>query len=520
MQQLEQLILRDLPAATQALAELTEALRAQPDAELEVYLEILQAICELHCGDYPAALKRYHAALERARQLGRTDYAARCLNGLGLVHFQLDNYGTAMGFQLENLSLTQATGDRVGQLRALVNIGLLHDRLGELEQGMRYHRRALALARELGTAAFLSNCLLNIGDNHCAADRIEAAFASYRQALEHARRQGNRMLEGKVLASLAQLQLRLKRYATALTLCQRALKLIRQVGDRDSECQLELTRGAALAALDEPARARAALERALALASAIGARRHRAQAHAQLSEFYEKQRDYRAALAHARAHQALERERQLEELERKTRFLTAQLEAERLRHEIELERLKNAELKRLNRELEAAKQKLAHQAAHDPLTGLANRAQLEQHLAALLAREAPFALLFIDLDNFKEVNDRLGHHVGDLLLKEIAARLKAGVRQHDLVARSGGDEFVLILSDIAGVDTCAAVARKLLQLITMPLFAEGQQLRISASIGIARYPEDGRDAASLRRHADVAMYRAKHRGKNGLDFGR
>ncbi|MPZ44749.1 MAG: diguanylate cyclase [Betaproteobacteria bacterium] len=169
----------------------------------------------------------------------------------------------------------------------------------------------------------------------------------------------------------------------------------------------------------------------------------------------------------------------------------------------------------------AAEEKLRFGAYHDPLTGLANRAafveRLEQTLALAQRHHRQVALLFIDLDGFKPVNDTLGHGAGDAVLKEIAARLRSSLRAGDVVGRMGGDEFVVLVEESGEPERPAKVARKLLDAVARPVpLAAGQECRVTASIGISRYPEDGEDAGALLRSADEAMYRSKAEGRNAF----
>ncbi len=168
-----------------------------------------------------------------------------------------------------------------------------------------------------------------------------------------------------------------------------------------------------------------------------------------------------------------------------------------------------------------SEQEVARLAFHDGLTGLPNRAQLEDHLARSVARAhrsgRAGAVLFIDIDNFKLVNDSLGHAAGDELLRQVAARLAACVRASDLLARHGGDEFMLLLDDLSLDPRSAAeaVAAKLLRALDAPFVVEAADLHVAASIGIALYPRDADTPGELLRHADVAMYAAKRAGRNG-----
>ena len=162
--------------------------------------------------------------------------------------------------------------------------------------------------------------------------------------------------------------------------------------------------------------------------------------------------------------------------------------------------------------------RLSYQAQHDPLTGLPNRALLEDRLwqAITLARRqaAMVAVLYVDLDRFKVINDTLGHDVGDLLLQEAARRLEGTVRESDTLARPGGDEFVAVLSGIETVRAAEIVGERILEALRDPFQVEGHELFASASVGLSLFPEDGEDAATLQKHADVAMYEAKNRGRN------
>jgi diguanylate cyclase (GGDEF)-like protein/PAS domain S-box-containing protein len=160
--------------------------------------------------------------------------------------------------------------------------------------------------------------------------------------------------------------------------------------------------------------------------------------------------------------------------------------------------------------------RLLYAAGHDALTGLANRALFLDRLQGILARvrreHARFALLYSDLDNFKDVNDAYGHGVGDQLLQEVARRLRGCIRESDTIARFGGDEFVVLLDSIVQPNHALHVARKVNAALTVPFDLNGQQLHIRPSIGVAVYPENGESDTELLRFADEAMYSSKRRG--------
>jgi diguanylate cyclase (GGDEF)-like protein/PAS domain S-box-containing protein len=169
-----------------------------------------------------------------------------------------------------------------------------------------------------------------------------------------------------------------------------------------------------------------------------------------------------------------------------------------------------------------AEARIRHMALHDALTGLPNRILLQDRLtqAIALARRnhARVAVLMLDLDQFKQVNDSLGHHIGDDLLEGVSARLKACIRDSDVVARLGGDEFVIALPAVGGKQDIEVVAQKLLATLLNPFQIEGHEIQISGSIGISQYPEDGDNPGILLRAADTAMYAAKANGRGTCRF--
>ena len=165
-----------------------------------------------------------------------------------------------------------------------------------------------------------------------------------------------------------------------------------------------------------------------------------------------------------------------------------------------------------------AEKRLAYLAHFDTLTGLPNRHlfedRLEQALASGKRSGTVFTLIFIDLDDFKKINDLYGHHAGDQVLQVAGKRLQASIREIDTVARLGGDEFVIIAPGLNGKDDIARVCLKAIEALVQPIDLEGREVKIGGSFGCTQYPHDGEDGTSLLRHADNAMYRAKAAGGN------
>lgn len=188
----------------------------------------------------------------------------------------------------------------------------------------------------------------------------------------------------------------------------------------------------------------------------------------------------------------------------------------RMNWQLAQSRLREGEIK-----LELA-QRIEYLAYHDGLTGLPNRSMFSKLLSQSISESRRYdrqlTVAFLDLDRFKQINDTLGHEAGDQLLREVATRLKACVRDSDTVARLGGDEFVVLLQALGDGKYAATVAQKILTVIAAPFTLIGHEFRITASIGISTFPQDGLDEQTLTKNADIAMYQAKEEGKNNFQF--
>ena len=173
-------------------------------------------------------------------------------------------------------------------------------------------------------------------------------------------------------------------------------------------------------------------------------------------------------------------------------------------------------------ERRAIEARVAHLAYHDALTGLPNRSLMQERISSAISHSErttkKFAVMFIDIDNFKNINDSLGHDAGDDLLRRVANRLSESVRAHDTIARQGGDEFIVLLDELEGHQGATRVAQKILQSLRATFKVNGADQHVSGSIGIAVYPDDGTDASTLLKNADTAMFHSKSLGKNTFQF--
>jgi len=181
-----------------------------------------------------------------------------------------------------------------------------------------------------------------------------------------------------------------------------------------------------------------------------------------------------------------------------------------------------SDLKYMKKELEEEKNSAEYKALHDDLTKLPNRMGLMHHLIDLIeqssANNTQFAVLFMDLDHFKTVNDSMGHDVGDEVLKIFSQRIKSSIRQNDMLSRMGGDEFILVLENINSEESIVFISNKILRTMDAPMNVEGELIYLSVSIGISFYPKDGITPEKLIKNADAAMYDTKSNGRNGYHF--
>ncbi|EYB67541.1 diguanylate cyclase/phosphodiesterase [Deinococcus phoenicis] len=516
--ELEPLVLTHAPQAAGRAAAVVALARSCGDRRAEGQALCLYGAALFFQSSYEEAAARFREAHALGQQLPDAALQARALNGLGNVASLLGDYAGSLEAFYESARIARESGDEQGSARVMNNIALLQTESGEYQEALNTHLQVLETATRIGDPLLISSARANaVADYHALGDygRSLALAEDYLLAVGAS---GLRQHEVVVRAFRARNLLELGRVEQAIAASLEALPIAEEIAEYEHTYHLLLTLGRAHAVQGDPRQATALLTRALTLAGERGMRPQQSAAHQQLADLYEAQGELSAALRHLRAYHALDRELHAEAVDRKTRVLTAQFQVETLKREAEMERLRSLQLAQDNTALRQDRQLLAHRAAHDTLTGLPNRAHFQAEVErALGEREAGrVAVLFIDLDGFKAVNDTLGHEAGDELLRQVGARLRGRVRRDDLVGRLGGDEFTVLLNHLQEAADAQAVGRKLLEELARPFEVRGQPVTVTASIGVAVAPQDGTDVATLQRHADQAMYRAKHSGKNAV----
>ena len=515
-------------ALAQEADTLAERLANNPARAEALYL---QGYCADLLLDHATALDVYDRALV-AFEIARDDIAmAKTLRAISFVHDALGDFSQALDYQFRALALDQRSGNESSRAATLRTIGVVYSRSGDPASGLDFYRRSLALCTSPADAVERGKALNNIGINLKNLGRLDEAHASLTEAHEVFVGLGLPLQQSATLNNLGLVQERMGDVAGAERTMREALALSEATGYRHGVAHASLSLGRLCLAQERYDDAREWLAGALTVCERHQLKPTQYEVHEALADFHEKTGDVHAALHHFRRFHSLERAVQSEAARDKLRALQIQFELAGVKREAELDRERQETLTRANAELDALNislteanlqktmllDQLERQTYEDALTGLANRRRLDQRLAdefALALRHGrPLAVAMADLDHFKAVNDRFSHAVGDAALRAIAKILTAQVRHTDLVARFGGEEFVIVLVE-TDVDAAQRVCEKLRAAVAQYNWtAIHPGLSLTLSIGVSAdtaLPTHERMLAM----ADRNLYTAKAAGRN------
>ena len=520
--------------ARRALAYAQEAdtiAYAQGDARVRAEARYLAGRCADLLLDHETALAAYADALDGFEAAQDYRAVARTLRAVSFVHDTLGDFSHALDCQLRALEIDQRTGDQSSEAATLRTIGIVYSRSGDPTTGLDFYRRSLARCRLPQDALERGKTLNNIGINLKNLGQYAEARAALDEAHDQFAALGLPVQQSATLNNLGLVMQRLGDPAGAERTLREALELSEATGYRHGVAHANLALGKLCLAQGRIDAARGRLDAALADCERHRLKPTQYECHEALAELFDATGDPTAALDHFKRFHALEREVQSEAAHDKLRALQIQLQLAAARREAELERERQEALQRANAELEALNvslteanlqktmllDRLERQTYEDALTGLANRRRLDQRLAdefaLALRHERPLAVAIADLDHFKAVNDRFSHAVGDAALRAIARLLCSQVRHTDLVARFGGEEFVIVLVQ-SDLDAALRVCEKLRAAVANHTWsAIHAGLAVTLSIGVCAdttAPAYDRMLAM----ADRNLYRAKAAGRN------
>ena len=436
-------------------------------------------------------------------------------NVLGNIRYNQCDYAQALDWYVRALDAREGAGDTAGVIGSLCNIGNVYAERGEHSEALRYHRQALDRADRLGNPSFQMISLGAVGGDYVDLGRYEDGIAVCHRTIALGETLESWGQVGAALTSLGFAYNKTGRRAEALAVYARALEVARSAEDQKVEAHALYSIGDILVHAGDLAEARARLAEASVLAQTIGAKRTAFLAFQMLSEVCKRQGDYAAALGHHEAFQRLEKEVFTEEAADRAKALVINMEVEHHRREAET-------LSEINAALQAANARLEALAVTDPLTNLPNHRALVAALDAAAARARrtgePCALLFLDIDHFKSVNDTYGHPVGDAVLREFAGCVRTSLREEDTLGRWGGEEFLALLP---GTELAEAlqVAERVRAAVTGCLASAGlplhaKDLHITCSVGASACPPEAAARDALIEAADRALYAAKRLGRN------
>lgn len=479
--------------------------------------------------DHEAALTAFARALEGFEACGNEPAIAKTLRARSFVYDALGDIPRALELQFRALAIDQSIGDASSEAATLRTIGVVYSRSGDSLTGLDFYRRSLALCQAsdvIGRAKALNNIginLKNLGELEEARTMLEEAHALF-QSLTLP------LQQCATLNNLGLLHQRMGNDTRAEQTLREALALSETTGYRYGAAHATLCLGKLCAAQRRHAEAFQWLRTALDVCERHNLRPTQYETHEALAALCDATGDTRGALDHFRRFHALEREVQSDAARDKLRAMQIQFELVAARREAELERERQETLTRANADLDALNvslteanlqktmllDKLERQTHEDALTGLANRRRLDQRLAdefALALRHGrPLTVAMADLDHFKTVNDRFSHAVGDAALRATARILADNVRHTDLVARFGGEEFVIVLAE---TDAAAArgVCEKLRAAVAQHKWT-GIHPDLSLTISIGYSSDAGASAHRMLALADRNLYSAKAAGRN------
>lgn len=443
-------------------------------------------------------------------------------NCLGWIYLRLGEYSTSLEWAHRAMSQAKELNLLSHQAASFDLQANIHSMLGEYEPALRAHEAAIALARSLGNTNQAAHMMNNLAMTQLETGQYETALATGQACLEIFEELESIFDLANAHDTLAEIYLGMGNYEQAETHLQLGLAIIARNENQVIEAYLLRNLGRVYLAEGDLSRAVEQVERALAIARRGELRGEQLDCLELLADIYERQADYRAALAHFKQYHALNQALTGENATRRMNLLQVIHEVENARHEAEIYRLHNRELQSEIEERQRIQDALQELATRDSLTGLFNRRHFmeksEQEYALAIRYRYPLAVIMLDLDHFKEINDTYGHPVGDQVLAKVADRLRGFTRIEDISGRMGGEEFALVLPKTNLAGASQAAERLCRSFADEALALDSLNIHLTISIGITCCTpgDDGQPPSfdTLLQQADQALYLAKNTGRS------
>lgn len=519
-----------------ALSEALEALRLFEELEDEFgRAHAMNIVGNVHerLGNHTIALEFHRKGLEIRQEIDDVEGASTSLNNLGNVYSSFGEYATALNNYLESLRLYQEINNSLGISRALNNIGYIYTRLEDWDKALDHLQRALLLKQQIGDKQNEGLVLIHIGNVHEFRRDYANALEFYTRGLRITQDVGDRQNEASSLNDIGNVYQELGDYQKAVSYYTQSLQIAQEVGIKYYETKALINLGATLIKLNNPQEAVKHLKQAIVISEEIKSNDLIYRAHESLSNAYELMGDLAQSLAH---HKEFHRSREQvfsEDSANKVKSIVIQSEVEKSQREAEIYRLKNVELARAYEDLHTVNEEkselvaqlrqqadaLDKQTKEDSLTGLHNRRYLDDQITQEFSRARRFkrdlTVVMADIDSFKSINDKFSHQTGDDVIKIVAKILRDSCRMIDVVARFGGEEFVLLL-----IETPVHKARLLCEKIRTAIekydwTAIDPELRVTISMGLTDDLALA-DPQAMLSDADSKLYEAKRAGRNQI----
>lgn len=512
----------------------TSAQLARERGDLLLESQCLHGLANIHHyrGEFALALETIQQANALRRAIG-DDAGLMCgLNSEGAFLGEMGDLSSAVACFFDSLRIAQRVGSSVNESLALTNIGHLKLENGEPERAISYLEQSLAITDTIGARVYQPFALEIMASALQKLQRLDEAFQAAQRGIQVCREVGNPHHEVTALYTLARIQIDMGQCSEAEAVLLQALEMATTLQSGRSIADIHGDLGRLYTKTGDFAKAEAFLCRGLRYACQYQQQQQICEMHLAFSELYEVSGDLTRALASLREYHEVYKTLQKESLQNRLGAQVAQMAVQRAQQEAEIHRLRTVELAALNQEnerlLERIKQQaksLAQLAITDPLTGLYNRRYLKEFLGNEMPEEISnptlFSLALLDLDDFKQINDRFSHSVGDEVLKTTAQLLRQSVRDHDIVVRFGGEEFIVVLPKLRRADALTVCERIRSVIAAYNWSRIHPDLQVTTSIGLVDSREEAiqlmeteSSSESLLLLADKRLYQAKATGKN------